>query len=55
MKGGIIMSVINKALTDCILKKYTVSDKVLRYSNESTEAKVERFTGLLNQLEHVLS
>ena len=44
------MSIINKMLVDCALKKHTIHEKVLRYTDESTENKVDRLIGTCNCL-----
>ena len=54
MKGGIYMSTIQKALVGSILKTYESREKVLQHFGESTEAKVERFVGMLNSISNVL-
>ena len=48
------MSLIQKALVDCILKKYTAQETTLQYISPSTEAKAERLYSALTSIENVL-
>ena len=48
------MNNIKTILVDSAIKNYTIHNNVLQYTNESTEAKVERFIGLLYQIKNVL-
>lgn len=48
------MSLVQKAITDSILKTYTIHDKVLQYTGESTEQKKERLICTIEKLINVL-
>lgn len=39
--------------TDSVIKNHTICNNVLRNTNESIEAKLERFIGLCNKLINV--
>lgn len=45
---------IKSILADNILKTYINCNKVLQYTDESTENYIERFVGLLNKIQNVL-
>lgn len=47
------MSVLQKALVKSIVDGYTLHNKVLQYTSESTENKVERLLGVCNKLMNV--
>lgn len=48
------MPIIQKAFMDSILQTHTIHDKVLQYTDESTEQKKERLIGTLEKLINVL-
>lgn len=48
------MNIIKTAFVDNTLKTHTIHNKVLHYTNESTENKVEHIIGTLNKLLYVL-
>ncbi len=48
------MSVIKKALMDCIINQFTIHEKVLRYTNKSKNNKIRRIIGTTNKLINVL-
>ena len=48
------MNAIKAALMKSIVSSYTLHDKVLQYTAESTESKAERLLGVCNKLINVL-